>query len=82
MDVYDDDNNKIGSEKVPKMIKVFKECIRPKISLFYDSEIEYKPRSVRPEWNVVGLIGVVKNLSEQIPNNKWFNIKDDKWLIK
>lgn len=64
------------------MLKVFKECIRHKISLLYDSKIEYNPRSVRPEWNVVGLIGVVKNLSEQIPNNKWFNIKDDKWLIK
>ena len=52
----------------------------------YDPTILYIPRSARPEWNVVGLIGVVKILKNQPVNSRWTKMKEDTdydtWLIR
>lgn len=42
----------------------------------YNSSIEYTPRSERPEWNVVGLLGQIKVLKNQPVPSRWIKMKD------
>ena len=63
--VYDDEGNEIKRIKVHKKVKVTTENKRRKISPNYDSSMTYVPRQARPEWNIVGLIGMVKVLKGQ-----------------
>ena len=53
VDIIDDDGNKIGTKKIPKMKKVIKFGIRRKLSDKFDNTIEYIPRSKRDEWCIV-----------------------------
>jgi hypothetical protein len=49
---------------------------RPKISDNFDPNAQYIPRSQRPEWNVVGLVGQVRILKNQQIPNRWIKMKD------
>nr|QBK89975.1 MAG: collagen triple helix repeat protein [Pithovirus LCPAC101] len=82
IDLHDENGNKIGVRKIPKMKKVTKELKRNKISQKYDPSKSYVSRSSRPEWHVVGLIGVVKLTDVNNAHPSWFHIRDDLWLIK
>ena len=48
----------------------------PKISINFDPNIEYIPRSQRSEWNVVGLVGQVRVLKNQQIPSRWIKMKD------
>jgi len=49
---------------------------RPKISNNFDPNLTYTPRSQRPEWNVVGLVGQVRILKNQQIPSRWIKMKD------
>jgi hypothetical protein len=48
----------------------------PKLSINYDPNIVYIPRSQRSEWNVVGLVGQVRILKNQQIPSRWIKMKD------
>ena len=49
---------------------------RPKLSPDYDDSIEYVPRSKRPEWAPVGLVGKLRVRKGQPINSKWIKLRD------
>jgi trimeric autotransporter adhesin len=49
---------------------------RPKLSVNFNSELTYIPRSERPEWNIVGLMGQIKVLKNQQIPSRWIKMKD------
>ena len=85
-DIYDENGNIIGKETIPKKKAITKIKSRRKISSNYDPTKIYIPRTARKEWNVVGLIGVVKILKNQPVNPRWIKILDDQdyetWQIR
>lgn len=42
----------------------------------YDPSLPYTPRSSRPEWNVVGLLGQIRVLKNQNIPSRWIKMKD------
>ncbi len=50
--------------------------IRKKLSSNFDPTLPYTPRSERPEWNVVGLLGQIKVLKNQNIPSRWIKMKD------
>ncbi|MES0491416.1 MAG: peptidase G2 autoproteolytic cleavage domain-containing protein [Leptospirales bacterium] len=60
---------------------------RKKISGDYNPEQEYSPRSARPEWNAVGLVGKIPLIKGQPVAPTWIKIRDisnevELWLVK
>ena len=49
---------------------------RRKLSANFDETATYVPRSERPEWNVVGLLGQIKVLKNQQIPARWIKMKD------
>jgi trimeric autotransporter adhesin len=49
---------------------------QPKIHPNYNPDIIYIPRSKRPEWNIVGLMGQIKVLKNQQIPTRWIKMKD------
>jgi hypothetical protein len=64
----------VSVKKDPVMITKTRSITRRKISSSFDPEVTYIPRSQRPEWNIVGLLGVVKVLSNQVIANSWIQL--------
>lgn len=60
----------------PKTQMVSKTIKREKLNPAFNSELKYIPRSQRPEWNIVGLLGQVPVLKGQPLNPKWQVIKE------
>ena len=48
----------------------------PKLSQDFNPNMIYIPRSERPEWNVVGLVGQVRVLKNQQIPSRWIKMKD------
>lgn len=60
---------------------------RYKLSPNFDITKKYTPRSARPEWNMVALLGRVQILKGQPVSPNWIKLKTvndefDLWLIK
>jgi hypothetical protein len=49
---------------------------RKKLNPNFDPTLPYTPRSERPEWNVVGLLGQIKVLKNQNIPSRWIKMKD------
>lgn len=49
---------------------------RPKLNPNYNPNITYIPRSERPEWNIVGLMGQIKILKNQEIPDRWIKMED------
>ena len=49
---------------------------RKKLSSNFNPTLPYTPRSERPEWNVVGLLGQIKVLKNQNIPSRWIKMKD------
>jgi len=49
---------------------------RKKLNPNFDPTLQYTPRSERPEWNVVGLLGQIKVLKNQQIPTRWIKMKD------
>ena len=77
VDVHDEDGKIVSSKLQPKMITSTRQVTRKKISFKYNPQLQYLPRSKRPEWNVVGFLGVVKVLPGSSTNPRWVKIGPD-----
>lgn len=58
-----------------------------KLNPDYDPDVQYTPRSARPEWNLVALLGVIVILKGQKTATGWIKMRDlddehELWLIK
>ena len=61
--------------------------LRPKYNPDYDPSITYIPRSQRPEWAAVGLLGKLRVFKGQVVSGNWKKLKDinetiEEWLVK
>jgi len=63
-----DSKNKIIYKKTTQTVK--------KISVKYNPNIPYIPRSERPEWNIVGLLGQIRILKNQQIPSRWIKMED------
>jgi hypothetical protein len=73
-----DRNGKPLVSLVPRMEEVVIETRHRKLSSNYDPTLSYISRSERPEWNVVGLVGVVKVRKDQPLRDSWIRIERGK----
>lgn len=80
--VKDEDGNVIGKEMVPKTETKTRTVTRPKLSLDFDPTLPYTSRDSRPEWNIVGLLGVVKVLPDSPVAPSWIKLDNDLYLIR
>jgi hypothetical protein len=76
----------VDEGNVPRGAKIMKK-MRKKINPEWDPSRKYVPRSDRPEWNVVGLIGRVRILKGQPVADRWIKLREisenvDEWLIR
>lgn len=69
--IIDENGNQIGVDLVPIKKKVTKSFPAKSISPLFDPSKVYVPRSSRPEWNCVGLIGVLPVLRNKVVNPSW-----------
>ena len=67
-----EDPFKVDEDGNPIIHTVFYKVLNPD----YDPSLPYTPRSSRPEWNVVGLLGQIKVLKNQNIPLKWIKMKD------
>lgn len=74
-DIVDEHGNTIGTHSETQMTTKTVTETRFKLNPKFDPEREYIPRSQRPEWNLVGLLGQIPVLNDQPLNPKWQNIK-------
>lgn len=87
VDVYKN-GVKVGTRSVPKKIKTGTQTVNKRvINPDFDPTKQYIPRSQRPGWNIVGLMGVVKVIKTTIKSPQWVRIGDcddvyDYYLIK
>lgn len=85
--IYNDNGEVIRMENIQRRQLVSKRISRQQISKEYDATKIYVPRSKRPEWNMVGLLGQVVIKKYQKTHQNWIkirNVNDDLelWLIK
>jgi hypothetical protein len=73
--LYDENNNFIGYIQKPKIKRIYKTIYTQNISSNYNPNLPYIPRSERPEWNLVALLGQVTVKSERRPALKWTKMK-------
>ena len=60
---------------------------RPVINPLYNPALEYIPRSKRPEWSPVGLLGKLRIRPGQVTGANWIKLRDispsiEEWLVK
>lgn len=73
--VKDKTGKVLRQEQIPLMKSVIKTERRRKLSKNFNPKLKYIPRSARKEWNIVGLLGVVKVLKKSPVNPKWTKIE-------
>lgn len=81
-DLFDEKGVKIGTENVVSMEKKKRTVRRPKLSSLYNPDVKYVSRAARAEWNIVGLLGVVKLLPGSPVAPGWRKLDGDNYLIK
>lgn len=75
--LYDSSNNYIQQIRKPKMKKVYRTRWVPKISSSFNPNLIYVPRSERPEWNLVGLVGQVYIRNNSPVSPRWIKMKEE-----
>lgn len=66
-----------NEEKISEIKPIRGKGIRKKLSPDFDPSKKYIPRSARPEWNIVGLLGKVKILKDTPKDPRWIKLRDD-----
>jgi hypothetical protein len=61
--------------------------VRPVVNPDYNPDIKYIPRSRRPEWSPVGLMGKLRVRKGQVMGTAWIKLRDisdtvEEWLVK
>jgi hypothetical protein len=74
--VYDLSNNLIEYITKPKIKKILQSINVPLISSNFDPSLIYIPRSKRPEWNLVALLGQVYLKNGSRISSKWIKMKE------
>jgi hypothetical protein len=69
--LYDLDNNFIGLIKKPKIKKVYETITTQNISQNFNPNLVYIPRSQRPEWNLIAILGQVLIKNNRRLSSKW-----------
>lgn len=84
--VLNEQGEEIERREVPKVELITEQFTRRKISPLYDPSRPYIPRSARPEWQIVGLLGVVRIVKGSPTNPRWTKIQDEQdyelWLLQ
>jgi hypothetical protein len=75
--LYDSSNNFIQQITKPKMKKIYRNRLVPKISSLFNPNLTYIPRSERPEWNLVGLVGQVYIRNQAPVSPRWIKMKEE-----
>jgi len=86
-EIYDQDGNLLRTEKVRSMKNMTVTERVHKINPKFNPNLTYVPRSQRPEWHPVGLLGMVILNKGQPTNSNWIKLRDltettEEWLIK
>jgi hypothetical protein len=75
--LYDSSNNFIQQISRPRMKKVYHNRWVPKVSSLFNPNLTYIPRSERPEWNLVGLVGQVYIRNHAPVSPRWIKMKEE-----
>jgi hypothetical protein len=59
------------------MKKIYRNRLVPKISSLFNPNLTYIPRSERPEWNLVGLVGQVYIRNQAPVSPRWIKMKEE-----
>ena len=92
---YEDGTQKTESyetDKIPENVTVPDNAVvktqqRKKFNPAYDKEKEYKPRSERDEWVIIGMLGQIQVAKGQKTGDRWIKMRDisdtvEEWLIR
>jgi hypothetical protein len=75
--LYDEEGKELGEEEIPLYKKVTRMNRRKRLSKTFNPKLIYIPRIERKEWNIVGLVGVVRVLKGTPTNPRWVKIKEE-----
>jgi len=92
---YEDGTQKTESyetDKIPENVTVPDNAVvktqqRKKFNPAYDKEKEYKPRSERDEWVIIGMLGQIQVAKGQKTGDRWIKMRDisdtvEEWLVR
>ena len=78
--------------KIPEDVEVpsdatVKTLQRKKLNSDYDESKEYKPRSERDEWVIIGMLGQIQVEKGQKTGTNWIKMRDisetvEEWLVR
>ena len=80
------------TDKIPEDVEVpsdatVKTLQRKKLNSDYDKSKEYKPRSERDEWVIIGMLGQIQVEKGQKTGTNWIKMRDisdtvEEWLVR
>ena len=81
------DTDKIPSDVTVPSDAVVKTQQRKKLNSDYDKSKEYKPRSERDEWVIIGMLGQIQITKGQKTGTNWIKMRDisdtvEEWLVR
>lgn len=84
---FDDLTNVPDHAEVARVDGTGKPLTRPKINSAYNKDLTYVPRSQRPEWAPIGLVGKLRVRKGQVMGTTWVKLRDindsiEEWLVK
>lgn len=87
----DEDEHSYPVDQIPDGISVPNDAVRTTekrrvLNPAFDPDVEYIPRSERPEWATVGMLGKLRVRNDQIVHPGWIKMRDispnvSEWLI-
>ncbi len=81
------DTDKIPSDVTVPSDATVKTLQRKKLNPDYDESKEYKPRSERDEWVIIGMLGQIQVEKGQKTGTNWIKMRDisdtvEEWLVR
>jgi len=87
-----DNTRSYETDKIPEDVTVPDNAVvktqqRKKFNPAYDKDIEYKPRSERDEWVIIGMLGQIQVAKGQKTGDRWIKMRDisdtvEEWLVR
>ena len=87
-----DNTRSYETDKIPEDVTVPDNAVvktqqRKKFNPAYDKEKEYKPRSERDEWVIIGMLGQIQVAKGQKTGDRWIKMRDisdtvEEWLVR
>jgi hypothetical protein len=84
---FEDTTNVPATAEMVTVDGLGNKLVRPVVNPAYDPEVKYVPRSKRPEWSPVGLMGKLRVRKGQVMGTGWIKLRDisdivEEWLVK